>query len=172
MGRMRAGWVIVATRANCEFAVERGLRETGYRVFLPMARRFIRPHRGPQRACMMPLFPGYLFASDWNGWPQHQTLSGVIGLLRDAAGNDLRLGDADVDAIYRAQSSHDVPWRQQARADLAVGDRVHLDIGFGVDGWIESLSDSGKAIVRSMMFGRETRFEVPQNALDKALAVA
>lgn len=159
MSRARSDWVVVATRSAMEFTVARALGEAGYRTFVPVIRRIVRPHRGPAAPRMLPMLPGYLFAQEWVGWPK-QVIAGIWGILRDAAGNPRHISDADVLALRRHQIERDEPWpcaRRRVRTDLAIGDEVRIDLGGeAIPARIKGLSDDGKAVVTAMLFGRET----------------
>src|SRR5574338_1402241 len=162
-------WVVVITGEESEDTAERHLRRAGYRVYLPRYRRLLWPHGSERRGLptLRPLFPGYLFAHDWRGWPQTR-VAGVISLLRRPDGRMVEVADADVMLIRRREYSgkfDDVssPARSARgkRTDISAGDAVGLDLlDSGVEAVVEELTDSGQAIVRTMMFGREARTTV------------
>jgi len=149
-------WVVVVTKAAAEDVAERALRQAGYRVYLPRYRRPMWPHgaaRSPQ-AVMRPLFTGFLFAHEWHGWPAIR-VAGTVGLMR-SAGRIVEITDQDVALMWQREKSglfDELPPPQALRVGNKVGMRVH---GVEVLGVLEDLSENGKAVVRAMIFNRET----------------
>lgn len=155
-------WVVVITKPMAEEIAERSLRQAGFRVYLPRYRKEMRPHGSARRGkpSMRPLFAGYLFVQDWNGWPD-DPINGTIGLMKSAARN-VEIAETDIVRIIdseRAGEFDEMPSprsRRAKRTDLTVGDTVEMDLlGVRVLGVLDDLSESGKAIVRAMMFNRE-----------------
>jgi len=157
---MAPAWVVVIAHVGTEESVERGLRNAGYRVRLPMRRELRWPHgtgRAP-RAVLAPAWPGYVFVQDWRGWPQ-ETVTGAIGLMR-RDGFNVELPTADIlefDAWEAAGVFDDArlpQLRRRCRVDLAVGDTVSFHVaGRIAQGRIERLSRSGQAFVREVETG-------------------
>lgn len=163
-------WVIVITKTAQEEVAERSLRQAGYRVYLPRYRREIYPHGHARkgRPSMSPLFAGYVFVHDWHGWPTEPIL-GTTGLMKVAASN-VTLQDSDIALIWDREKAgaFDLLPPPNARVrNLSIGESVTFEVhGEAVIGQLEALSDSGKAIVRSlMMFNREARYTVPAEQL-------
>jgi len=130
-----APWVIVETKPHCEERVERGLRQHGYRVYLPRYRRLLTPHGSGRRdaTAMRPLFSRIVFCQDWRGWPR-ASVTGVFGLMRMTGGNTAKLPDSDIFVIMtreRAGEFDDVQFvvgtsRMVVRDDIASGDSVEF----------------------------------------------
>jgi len=164
-------WVVVLAKPSCEEVAERNLRQSGYRVYLPRYRKLLRPHGSDRRGqpSMRPLFVGYLFVSDWRGWPEIP-ITGVAGLMR-TAGRVVELVDADVRAIRNHEDAGDfdetpTPRSSAKRTDLAVGEGVEFEaMGQRISAVLDDLTDGGKAIVRGLMFGREVRWTVDAHEL-------
>jgi len=164
-------WVICLARPSAEELAERNLRQAGYRVYLPRYRKLLRPHGSDRRGqpIMRPLFPGYLFVSDWRGWPQ-VPINGVSGLMR-SAGRVVELVDVDVRAIRNHEDAGQfdeapTPRSTVKRTDLSVGDSVEFEaMGRRVMAVLDDLTDGGKAIVSGMMFGRTVKWTVDAHEL-------
>ncbi len=129
-------------------------------------------------AVLRPVFAGFLFIQDWRGWPDHRAhhIVGVIGLMRDPADRGrgaARISDADIAKIIEHERclGYDEIKRPPARGsvlreDLEVGDIVEAEIsGIPVPAVLESLSKSGQAIIRALIFGRDTPFTVEAETL-------
>lgn len=165
-------WTIVICKSSQEEAAERSMRQAGYRVYLPRYRKEMRPHGNTRRGTpsMRPLFTGYLFVQDWNGWPE-MSISGVSGLLKTASSNVL-LQDADVMVIWEREKAGQfdelpAPRSKAARrTDLKIGGSVEFDLhGERILAVLEDLSDSGRTVVRGLMFNRETIYRVSADDL-------
>lgn len=163
-------WVIVITKASQEEVAERAFRQAGYRVYLPRYRREIYPHGHSRkgRPSLSPLFAGYVFVHDWHGWPS-EPISGTIGLLKVASGNVV-LQDGDLAMIWEREKAgaFDLLPPPNARMhNLSLGENVEFDMhGEAIMGELEALSDTGKAVVRGLMFNREVRYRnVPADIL-------
>lgn len=167
----KPNWVIITTKAASEDVAERALRQAGYRVYLPRFRKLLRPHGSDRRGqpTMRPLFTGYLFAHDWHGWPD-TPITGVVGLMRQS-GRVVELLDADVMRLWdreRALHFDDVPSPRShtRRTDLAIGAAVEFDLlDQRIEAALVDLTDSGKAIVRGLMFARESTWTVDASTL-------
>lgn len=155
-----------------EEIAERSLRQAGYRVYLPRYRKEMKPH-GSDRAgkpSMRPLFVGYIFVHDWHGWPL-DPITGIVGLMK-SAGRNVELADEDLARIWAKEklgSFDELPTpraKQGRRTDLPIGGTVEFDLhGERVLAVLDELSDSGKAIVRGLMFNRETVLSIPAETL-------
>jgi len=165
-------WVIVETRISCEEVVERGLRASGYRVYLPRYRRVLAHGRNRrQTTAMRPLFARLLFAQDWRGWSD-TPLNGVLGLMK-VGQITARISDCDVEIIMareRAGDFDEVRYPRisgkQIRDDISPGDEVEIDmLGRRVRAVLKELSPDGRAIVEAMILGRMTRTEVDAEVL-------
>lgn len=164
-------WVICLAKPSSEELAERNLRQSGYRVYLPRYRKMLRPHGSDRsgKPSMRPLFTGYLFVSDWRGWPEI-SINGIAGVMR-VAGRVVELVDADVRAIRNHEDDGDfdeapTPRSSAKRTDLVVGDGVEFDaMGSRIMAVLDDLTDGGKAIVRGMMFGREVRWMIDAHEL-------
>lgn len=161
-------WSIVETKCSSEELAERGLRSTGYRVYLPRYRKLLLPHGRTRQSAtaMRPLFARLLFVQDWRGWPT-QIVAGVVGLMRiTAKGPPAKLIDDDIAKMIakeRAGAFDEVRYplghgiTAYVRDDLEVGDKVEFEMfGERIMGELEELSADGKAVVRAMLLGRET----------------
>lgn len=88
-----AGWAVVVTKPAAEFAAKDALRRRGYRIVLPVYRKFLRSRREPSGVAlvMRPLFQGYLFVELHPG-------QAWVGILHTPGVNDLvrRAGDHDI----------------------------------------------------------------------------
>jgi hypothetical protein len=161
------------TRPNAEEIVDQGLREAGYRTYLPRYRRRMLGHRWSTGAAIRPRFEGYLFVQDWSGWPQ-RPITGVFGLMKVAASDRPAYLDMhDVTEIMHAERVgrfDDCPpfaAKRHKRSDLAEGDAVTFELaGQRVVGAIENLSSNGDALVRAMILNREVAFTLQQETLD------
>lgn len=156
-------WVIVITKPSAEEVAERSLRQAGFRVYLPRYRREMRPHGTARRGkpSMRPLFAGYLFVQDWHGWPD-EVINGTAGLMK-SAGRNVEISEHDIAHIWdreKAGRFDEAPpprARRAKRDDLSIGDNVEIELlGVRVLGVLDDLSESGKAVVRALMFNRET----------------
>lgn len=164
-------WVICIAKPSSEELAERNLRQSGYRVYLPRYRKLLRPHGFDRRGqpIMRPLFTGYLFLSDWRGWPEIP-INGISGVMR-VAGRVVELVDADVRSIrnHEDEGHFDeapTPRSSAKRTDLAVGDSVEFDaMGQRIMAVLDDLTDSGKAIVSGLMFGRTVKWTVDAHEL-------
>lgn len=163
-------WVIVITKTSQEEVAERAFRQAGYRVYLPRYRREVYPHGHSRkgRPSLSPLFTGYVFVHDWHGWPAEPIL-GTTGLMK-VANTNVSLSDADLALIWEREKAgaFDLLPPPNARVrNLSLGESVEFDMfGEKVIGVLEALSDSGKAIVRGLMFNREGRYtDVPASTL-------
>lgn len=163
-------WVIVITKPSQEEVAERAFRQAGYRVYLPRYRREVYPHGHSRkgRPSLSPLFTGYVFVHDWHGWPTEPIL-GTAGLMKVANVN-VTLQDGDLGLIWEREKrgAFDLLPPPNARVrNLNIGESVEMDVhGERIIGVLEALSDSGKAIVRSlMMFNREAKYTIPAEQL-------
>lgn len=164
-------WVVVLAKPSCEEVAERNLRLAGYRVYLPRYRKLMRPHGSDRRGqpSMRPLFVGYLFVSDWRGWPD-VPINGVSGLMR-SAGRVVEMVDADVRAIRNHEDAGQfdeapTPRSSAKRTDLTIGESVEFDaMGSRILAVLDDLTDGGKAIVSGLMFGRTVRWTVDAHEL-------
>lgn len=154
-------WVIVTTRAASEEVAEARLRQHGYRCYLPR-------HRN-RTGALVPLWPRYFFVADWRGWPQW-TVPGEPRLLK-VGGYAACMWDRDIQIIRDREQAgaFDDPMpvtRGGKRTDIGPGDAVELDLlGERLNAVLERLTDSGKAVVRVLMFERQTTLTVSQDAL-------
>lgn len=150
-------WVVVVTAPAAEDLAERSLRQSGYRVYLPRYRRPMWPHgtaRQPQPV-MRPLFTGFLFAHDWHGWPNDRRIAGTVGLMH-SAGRIVEISDRDIEIMWSAEKSGQFDELPPPRT-LRVGDTVSMQVhGVEVLGVLDGLSDNGTAVVRALIFNRET----------------
>jgi transcription antitermination factor NusG len=168
-------WVIVLTKSTAEEAVERSLRQAGYRAYLPRYRRLLLPHGFARRPAnvMRPLFARLVFVQDWRGWPRI-SIGGATGLMQSHPGI-AKLCDADIALIMERErrGDFDMVTPEGVRDDLAVGDEVEFEAAFGakVMGILEELTPQGKAIVAAMIFGRIVRTEVGAANLNKVYGV-
>lgn len=162
-----APWVIVVTSSSSEELAATSLRRAAYRVYLP--RRKVRLATTKPQFGLRPLWPGYLLIHDWRGWPEQQ-IEGRPRLLK-SGGNTVEMSAADVAVIMAEELSggFDDPLPQtgpQRRTDLAIGDTVEFDrFGERVLAVLDRLSDNGQAVVRTLMFKRETLHTVPAETL-------
>lgn len=173
-------WVIVLTKSTAEEAVERSLRQAGYRAYLPRYRRLLLPHGFNRRpaSVMRPLFARLVLVQDWRGWPKI-SITGATGLMQSRPGV-ATICDSDVALIMERERKGDfdmaAPRGDSAalRDDLTIGDEVEFEVAFGakVMGVLEELTPQGKAIVAAMIFGRVVRTEVGAAGLNKAYGVS
>lgn len=169
------------TKPMAEEQAERSLRQAGYRVYLPRYRKMLRGHHRPGwRAAgalsMRPAFTGYLFVQDWSGWPL-TPVNGIIGLMMDGNSRPQAMSTADIDEIRvkewegRFDESAPPAHRKEKRTDLNPGDEVEFVLhGERIIGILDGLSDNGKAIIKAMMFNRESRHHVPADEVTLAAA--
>lgn len=159
-------WVLVITKPSAEEVAERNLRQAGYRVYLPRYRKLLRPHGSERRGycSMRPLFAGYLFVNDWRGWPDIP-INGVLRLMQ-SGGRNVEMSFGDVERIWQQELSGRLdeaatPRSRTRRTDLQIGETYEFDmLDERVNAVLSDLTDSGKAIVRAMMFGREIPWTV------------
>lgn len=174
-------WVIVLTKSTAEEAVERSLRQVGYRVYVPRYRKVLLPHGSQRRPdqMMRPLFPGLVFAQDWRGWPD-VSIVGATGLMQSRLAGVSHLGDPDVALIMERERAGDFDMAGPRgnggaqRRDLAIGDHVEFEVAFGtkIMGILEELTPQGKAVVSTMIFGRIVRTEARATSVNRAYGVS
>jgi transcriptional antiterminator RfaH len=71
-------WLVVTTRPNCEAMAANGLSRQGIASYLPRFRHYSRPEK------RIPLFPGYLFVSDFQqSWRAVLDTRGVGRMITD-----------------------------------------------------------------------------------------
>ena len=168
MCQIARSWVVVVSRSSSEYATADCLRRAGYRVYLPQRKVRLMSARAGDLA-LRPLWPGYLFAQDWRGWPERH-VEGEPRLLK-CGGDIVELPSSDVMRIIDRELTgafDPVPaMSKQRRGDIRLGDAVGLTLAdVDIRGTLEDLSDDGRAVVRAMMLGRETIFrDVPQDDL-------
>jgi transcription antitermination factor NusG len=94
------GWAVVITKPAAEFAAKDALRRRGYRIVLPVYRKFLRSRREPGGVVlvMRPLFQGYLFVELHPG-------QAWIGILHTPGVSDMvrRTGNRDVPALLEPE---------------------------------------------------------------------
>lgn len=169
-------WAIIRTRIRCEDVVERGLRENGYRAYVPRFRVLIWPHGAKRKpaATMRALFSGLVFAQDWRGWPR-EPISQVIGLLPSSrngipaalSGTDIavlmdreRLGQYDIYAPRPPANGVVIP------DALKIDDAVEYELaGTVIAAVVRDLSPSGRAIIEGLFLGRVARMSVETSEL-------
>lgn len=166
-------WAIIRTQPQAEEVAERSLRQVGYRAYLPRYRKLILPHGRDRKpaAVLRPLFTGIVFAQDWRGFPQ-QSVSGTNGVLK-VAGSTAQLSHADVEIMQakeRACVFDDIKRPPSGgvviRDDIKPGDECEIEMfGHRVLAVLDELSDSGKAVLRATILGREVRTEVDADAI-------
>jgi hypothetical protein len=153
---------------QAEETAERSLRQFGYRAYLPRYRRLLLPHGRDRRTAtaIRPLFTGLVFAQDWRGWPPI-TVIGTIGLLK-VAGIIASISHADIELMQKKElacSFDDIP-RPMMRGNIRPGDDCEVDIsGSRIMAVLDELSDSGKAILRANILGREVKLHADADDL-------
>lgn len=163
-------WAIVRSRTRCEDIVERGLRDAGYRTYVPRFRTLTWPH-GTQRkpaATMRALFSGLVFVQDWRGWPK-EPISQVIGLmLSPRPGIPCALSGTDIAllmererlGIYEPHHPRP-PANGIVMAHVDIGDAVEFDLaGQAISGILDELSPNGSALIRAAILGRDVQIRV------------
>jgi hypothetical protein len=168
-------WVIVQT--NAEERTEVDLRRAGYRAYVARYRRLTSPHGADRRqlTTMRPVFPGIVFVQDWRGWPKQQIGGEPRLMLAYRGSRPATLDDRDIDLIMRKERAleyDDIRYPAGSgpllRDDLEFGGLVGFErFGERITGVLEELTDNGKAIVRSIFFGRDVRTTVDAETLDQ-----
>lgn len=164
-----ASWVIVATRPSSEYTAADSLRRAGYRVYLPQRKVHLASWR-LGALTLRPLWPGYLFCHDWRGWPEQQVEGEPRLLKRSGEVVSMPRGDVALIRDRELSGAFDDPLpgsKSLKRTDIVAGDSVTFDFGGrDIPGVLDELSDDGKAILRAILFGRETVIrDVPQDSL-------
>lgn len=167
-------WAIVRTRSRCEDIVERGLREAGYRAYVPRFRVLTYPH-GMQRkpaATMRPLFSGLVFVQDWRGWPKER-ISHVVGMMKSPAGAHATISGSDIAILMDCERlgkyephAPRPPANGVVVPHLAVGQQVEYDLfGTAIRAVIDDLSPNGRATIAAIFFDRVTNLDVDVTGL-------
>lgn len=165
-------WVIVQTRTRCEDIVAQGFLNAGYRSYVPRQRVLTWPHGQHRKAAatMRAIFSGLVFVQDWRGWPDKRDhpISQVVGLMM-AAGVPAKLSGDDIAILMdRERRGLYEPHAPRPPANgvvlpdaLTVGDAVEYDLaGTAIEAVIDELSASGRATIRALIFGRQTKMQV------------
>jgi hypothetical protein len=171
-------WAIVRTMPQAEEVAERSLRQVGYRAYLPRYRKLILPHgreRKPATA-MRPLFAGIIFAQDWRGWPL-QSVTGTNGVMK-LAGITATLSHADIEIMQAKEIACEFDDLKRPpsggvviRDDIKPGDECEIEMfGQRILAVLDELSDTGKAVLRATILGREVRTQVDADAVHSVSA--
>ena len=170
---MSSPWVVVVTKPSAEEIAERGLRQAGYRVYLPRFRKLLLPHGRTRRqvTSMRPLFSRVVFAQDWRGWPE-MSIAGATGLMRSRPSGPARLSDDDVALILQRELSGEFDEIEHARgasrvrSDIKPGEAVEIEaFGAHVLGVLEALTSDGRALVEALLFSGRVRLSVDADAI-------
>lgn len=164
-------WAILIAKSNAEIVAERALRQAGLRTYLPWYRKLIEPHgRERQSALVMRLvFPGIIFVQAWPGF--YRPLTGVDKAMPSYRGGPpATMNDSDIDILMRREREgafDEAKPPRGFRADqLTIGSRYRIDMfETSIGAVLEELSPNGQALVRIMIFGRETIAQVDAYAL-------
>lgn len=172
---VQPGWAVVMTKVAAEHVAERAIREGGYRVYLPMYRRFLRGvrigrdgrrvrTRRDGELVFRPLFPGYLFVElhPDQQWYAIRSMTAVVDLIRDGSRPSL-LPAAVVEEI-RLREDHGAfdhgraNRRKKLRVDFKRGDTVRIIEGPFADflAEVEKSDEKGRLELLVSLFGRVT----------------
>src|SRR5919108_754675 len=100
-------WYALHTRSRHEKAVDRLLRTSGFRTFLPLTLKRSRVSLRRMREAELPLFPGYTFAQFA---PSQENLrvvrasAGVVTIVGSSSG-PVSIPDAEIDAIRKVMET-------------------------------------------------------------------
>lgn len=186
----RLRWLALRVRWGAEGDVADELAELGLERYLPVETTRRHGRRGP-RTVQAPLFPGYLFpradvtAPTWRRtWSAIAGIDGVVGLL--CMGHAVVAIPDDEIALVRTMEGERAAVRPEQAAKLDRGAWVRLTEGpfaswdghvvhTGMGWWHQrdafgSLVSSARvpiAIVTISLFGRRSRVEIRQSALER-----
>ena len=122
-------WYVVNTKPHCEYKVFAQLEREGSVAYLPLARRWRRPH-GRRRPYLaeVPGFPSYLFMR-----PPAPERRLEYGHLLIVAGQYCTIDDKEIETMQQARFVFDeTPHMKQRKRR---GDKVHANHSFGdIDG--------------------------------------
>lgn len=91
---MTLRWYAVQTNPLCERKAEKGLREHGFTVFLPVETKWKRSRSKARERVNTPLFTGYLFVGlgPWQSLYHVRQIDGVRGLVVGSQGHPMEFG--------------------------------------------------------------------------------
>lgn len=166
-------WYALHTRSRDEKVVDRLLRHSGFRTFLPLIVKRSRLSLRRMREAELPLFPGYTFAQFA---PSRENLrvihasAGVAGIVGSNSGPAFIL-DAEIEAIKRVLANHIACFPGD---ELSVGQRVIVTSGplRGVCGEIVGRKSQEVFVVKVRLIRRCLQVDLSPDDLQSVASLA
>ena len=172
-------WFAVETKPNAEYTARTEMERVGLTVYLPEYRREYH-HRRYRKwiARSYPLFMGYIFvAAEELDWGALTTCKGLEreglsrdGVLRDALGNPVKIGDAEIQAIREKAEAGAFDELRGRTSGLRPGQHVALSQGplAGMEALVARVRSGRNVRVLLSMFGSQVEATVPLANLSRA----
>ncbi len=159
-------WHIALTQPGADRVAQKGLQVRGYQVYRPIEPRLV---RGAVRWISM--LPGYLLVNDTfcDNWRWLRITPGIrvnrcllpscdgYATLSEEAIRRIRLVEAELATV-------NIYPEDDPREGFAVGQSVGI-VNNLIEGVIEGLDDKEAAVVKILLFGRESLVKVPYHQL-------
>jgi transcription antitermination factor NusG len=149
------GWHVVCTHQFREFEARREMSKAGFEVEMPMM-RLPRNRDGVRR--VVPLFEGYAFVRETEGWWQLRGISGVSHVLLSCE-KPAVLADEALQFFLTVSVDEHGYYEDPVMRLFKVGEAVSPASGrfAGIKGKLMALDSSGRAEILFSMLGREVR---------------
>ena len=123
-------WYAVQTNPCAERKAEKGLREHGFTVFLPVETKWKRSRAKQRERVDTPLFTGYLFVGlgPWQSLYHVRQIDGVRGLVLGGYGVPAEIASRFVDDLQARQAAGEFDQTPARRSQFRKGDKARITL--------------------------------------------